>query len=207
MAQDNVHRLQDTFLEHLQRKKTPVTIFLNNGVRLQGTVVGFDAFCVLLENNGQQQIVYKHAITTTLPAAAVDLQDKSGPVEKIPAAKPARVIMPSNFRRSRAATSREHAANIPAAVSTGATNMVRRIASSRSKDRSSYRARSTPATSPSCIRAQADRNTDAASVPCSATTASAASTGSDARVSAARRWRRANRLPRSRTSIASTARA
>jgi len=98
MAQDNVHRLQDTFLEHLQRKRTLVTIFLNNGVRLQGTVVGFDAFCVLLENNGQQQIVYKHAITTTLPAAAVDLQDKSGPVEKIPAAKPALIV---ERRRSR----------------------------------------------------------------------------------------------------------
>jgi host factor-I protein len=97
MAQDNVHRLQDTFLEHLQRKKTPVTIFLSNGVRLQGTIVGFDAFCVLLENNGQQQIVYKHAITTTLPAAAVDLQDKSGPVEKIPA-RPALIV---ERRRSR----------------------------------------------------------------------------------------------------------
>jgi host factor-I protein len=97
MAQDNVHRLQDTFLEHLQRKKTPVTIFLSNGVRLQGAIVGFDAFCVLLENNGQQQIVYKHAITTTLPAAAVDLQDMSGPVEKIPA-RPALIV---ERRRSR----------------------------------------------------------------------------------------------------------
>jgi host factor-I protein len=92
MASDNIHRLQDTFLEHLQRKRTAVTIFLSNGVRLQGIIVGFDAFCVLLENNGHQQIVYKHAITTTLPAAAVDLQDKSGPVEKIPASKPALIV-------------------------------------------------------------------------------------------------------------------
>jgi host factor-I protein len=98
MAQDNVHRLQDTFLEHLQRKRTPVTIFLANGVRLQGIVVGYDAFCVLLDCNGHQQIVYKHAVTTTVPAAAVDLQDKSGPVETIRAAKPALIV---ERRRSR----------------------------------------------------------------------------------------------------------
>jgi host factor-I protein len=92
MAQDNIHRLQDTFLEHLQRKRTPVTIFLSNGVRLQGIVADFDAFCVLLESDGRRQIVYKHAITTTSPASAVDLQDKSGPAEKIQAAKPALIV-------------------------------------------------------------------------------------------------------------------
>jgi len=90
MANDNIHRLQDTFLEHLQRKRTPVTVFLSNGVRLQGIVVGFDAFCVLLESDGHRQIVYKHAITTTSPTVAVDLQDKSGPVE-IPK-KPALIV-------------------------------------------------------------------------------------------------------------------
>jgi host factor-I protein len=92
MARDNVHRLQDTFLEHLQRKQTPVTIFLSNGVRLQGIVAGFDAFCVLLDCNGHQQIIYKHAITTTSPGTAVDLQDKSGPTEKIRPAKPALIV-------------------------------------------------------------------------------------------------------------------
>jgi host factor-I protein len=92
MAQDNVHRLQDTFLEHLQRKRAPVTIFLANGVRLQGIVAGYDAFCVLLDCNGHQQIVYKHAITTTVPASAVDLQDKSGPVETIQPKKPTLIV-------------------------------------------------------------------------------------------------------------------
>jgi host factor-I protein len=87
MANDNVHRLQDTFLEHLQRKRTPVTIFLSNGVRLQGIVAGFDAFCVLLDCDGHQQIVYKHAITTTSPGHAVDLQDKSPAVEKVQVVK------------------------------------------------------------------------------------------------------------------------
>src|SRR5262249_54203808 len=101
MAHDNVHRLQDTFLEHLQRKRTPVTVFLSNGVKLRGIVAGFDAFCVLLDCDGHQQIVYKHAITTTSPAHAVDLQDKSGPVENIPAAK--RPLIVERRGRSRVA--------------------------------------------------------------------------------------------------------
>jgi host factor-I protein len=101
MAHDNVHRLQDTFLEHLQRKQTPVTVFLSNGVKLRGRVAGFDAFCVLLDCDGHQQIVYKHAITTTSPAHAVDLQDKSGPVENIPAAK--RPLIVERRSRSRIA--------------------------------------------------------------------------------------------------------
>jgi host factor-I protein len=101
MAHDNVHRLQDTFLEHLQRKRTPVTIFLSNSVRLRGIVAGFDAFCVLLECDGQQQIVYKHAITATSPAYAVDLMDKSGPVEKIQPAK--RELIVERRGRSRVA--------------------------------------------------------------------------------------------------------
>jgi host factor-I protein len=100
MARDNVHRLQDTFLEHLQRKRTPVTVFLSNSVRLKGVVVDFDAFCVLLDCDGQQQIVYKHAITATSPAFAVDLMDKSGPVEKIKPTRPA-VIVERRSSRSR----------------------------------------------------------------------------------------------------------
>ena len=75
MAKDNIHRLQDTFLDHLLRRKIPVTIFLTNGVRLQGVVAGFDAFCVLLERDGEQQIVYKQSITTTVPAYPVDLRE------------------------------------------------------------------------------------------------------------------------------------
>src|SRR5262245_14920104 len=101
MAHDNVRRLQDTFLEHLQRKRTPVKVFLSNGVKLRGIVAGFDAFCVLLDCDGHQQVVYKHAITTTSPAHAVDLQDKSGPVEHIPAAK--RPLIVERRGRSRVA--------------------------------------------------------------------------------------------------------
>ncbi len=76
MTKDNIHRLQDTFLEHLKRKRTPVTVFLADGVKLQGAIVGFDAFCVMLERDGEQQIVYKHSITTTVPMYPVDLRDE-----------------------------------------------------------------------------------------------------------------------------------
>jgi len=88
MAKENLHRLQDTYLDHLLRRKMPVTIFLANGVRLQGVVAGYDAFCVLLERDGEQQIVYKHSITTTVPAYPVDLReepDSAAPPPPFPA--------------------------------------------------------------------------------------------------------------------------
>ncbi len=76
MPKDNIHRLQDTFLDHLKRRRIPVTVFLNNGVRLQGVIASFDAFCILLERDGEQQIVYKHSITTTVPTYPVDLREE-----------------------------------------------------------------------------------------------------------------------------------
>jgi host factor-I protein len=102
MAKDNIHRLQDTFLEHLQRRRTPVTIFLANGVRLQGVVAGFDAFCVLLEREGEQQIVYKHSITTTVPAYPVDLRDDSdspAPPPPPQVSRPALIVERKGSRR------------------------------------------------------------------------------------------------------------
>ena len=81
-----------------------MTIFLANGVRLQGVVAGYDAFCVLLERDGEQQIVYKHSITTTVPAYPVDLREDGDapappapPVAKI--AKPALIVEPKGTRR------------------------------------------------------------------------------------------------------------
>ena len=65
--------LQDAFLTAAQRAREPMTIFLVNGVMLQGTVQNFDQFCVLLERGGQVQIVYKHAMSTLQPAQALDL--------------------------------------------------------------------------------------------------------------------------------------
>lgn len=67
--------LQDTFLNHVRKDKIPVTIFLVNGVKLQGIVSWFDNFCVLLKRDGQSQLVYKHAISTIMPAHPVKLWD------------------------------------------------------------------------------------------------------------------------------------
>lgn len=67
--------LQDTFLNQVRKTKTPVTIFLVNGVKLQGVVSWFDNFCVLLRRDGQSQLVYKHAISTVMPQTPVTLWD------------------------------------------------------------------------------------------------------------------------------------
>jgi host factor-I protein len=73
VAEGKKQGLQDAFLAAAHRQKEPMTIFLVNGVMLQGIVEGFDQFCVLLERGGQVQIVYKHAISTLQPAHALDL--------------------------------------------------------------------------------------------------------------------------------------
>ncbi len=65
--------LQDVFLDAAHRQKEPMTIFLVNGVMLQGIVEGYDQFSILLERGGQVQIVYKHAVSTLQPAHALDL--------------------------------------------------------------------------------------------------------------------------------------
>jgi host factor-I protein len=70
---DKKQNLQDTFLNSVRRSKTPLTIFLVNGVKLQGVVSWFDNFCVLLRRDGQSQLVYKHAISTIMPAQPVQL--------------------------------------------------------------------------------------------------------------------------------------
>jgi len=69
--------LQDTFLNSVRKSKTPLTIFLVNGVKLQGVVSWFDNFCVLLRRDGQSQLVYKHAISTIMPAQPVQLYEPS----------------------------------------------------------------------------------------------------------------------------------
>src|SRR5688500_5149281 len=72
---DKVNNLQDMFLNSLRRSKTPVTMFLVKGVKLQGIITWFDNFSVLLRRNGQAQLIYKHAISTIMPAQPVDLGD------------------------------------------------------------------------------------------------------------------------------------
>ena len=72
---DKTQNLQDTFLNSVRKSKTPLTIFLVNGVKLQGVVSWFDNFCVLLRRDGQSQLVYKHAISTIMPAQPVQLYE------------------------------------------------------------------------------------------------------------------------------------
>ncbi len=67
MAQEKPQNLQDTFLNHVRKQKVPVTVFLVNGVKLQGIVTWFDNFCLLLRRDGMSQLVYKHAISTIMP--------------------------------------------------------------------------------------------------------------------------------------------
>ncbi|MBC6980810.1 MULTISPECIES: RNA chaperone Hfq [unclassified Caulobacter] len=75
MSQDKKQNLQDTFLNSVRKSKTPLTIFLVNGVKLQGVVTWFDNFCVLLRRDGQSQLVYKHAISTIMPSQPVQLYE------------------------------------------------------------------------------------------------------------------------------------
>lgn len=75
MSNEKRQSLQDTFLNSLRKTKTPVTIFLVNGVKLQGVVSWFDSFCVLLRRDGQAQLVYKHAISTIMPAQPIQLYE------------------------------------------------------------------------------------------------------------------------------------
>ncbi len=75
MSGDKKQNLQDAFLNSVRKSRTPLTIFLMNGVKLQGVVTWFDNFCVLLRRDGQVQLVYKHAISTIMPSEPVQLFD------------------------------------------------------------------------------------------------------------------------------------
>jgi host factor-I protein len=72
---DKVNNLQDLFLNGVRRSKTPVTMFLVKGVKLQGIITWFDNFSVLLRRDGQAQLIYKHAISTIMPAHPLDLSE------------------------------------------------------------------------------------------------------------------------------------
>ena len=68
--------LQDVFLNNVRKNKTSVTVFLVNGVKLQGIITWFDNFCILLKRDGHSQLVYKHAISTVMPSAPVQLYEE-----------------------------------------------------------------------------------------------------------------------------------
>jgi len=77
MAAEKNQSVQDVFLNHIRKNKVPVTVFLVNGVKLQGIVTWFDNFSVLLRRDAHSQLVYKHAISTVMPAAPIQLFDPS----------------------------------------------------------------------------------------------------------------------------------
>ena len=78
MSSEKMHNLQDVFLNHVRKQKTSVTVFLVNGVKLQGIITWFDNFCLLLRRDGHSQLVYKHAISTIMPVTPVDLYSEVG---------------------------------------------------------------------------------------------------------------------------------
>ena len=66
--------IQDQLLQQLQKTEAPVTVYLVNGYQLRGKVTGFDSFVLLLDTEGRQQMIYKHAISTITPAKPVELR-------------------------------------------------------------------------------------------------------------------------------------
>ncbi len=72
---DAKQNLQDVFLNYLRKHKTPTTVFLLNGVKLQGIVTWFDNFSLLLRREAHSQLIYKHAISTIMPNDPIQLFD------------------------------------------------------------------------------------------------------------------------------------
>ena len=73
MANEKSQSVQDVFLNSIRKAKMPVTVFLVNGVKLQGIITWFDNFSVLLRRDAHSQLVYKHAISTIMPGAPIQL--------------------------------------------------------------------------------------------------------------------------------------
>lgn len=73
MVSKNNINLQDVFLNQVRKEHIPVTVYLTNGFQLKGTVKGFDNFTVVLDSEGRQQLIYKHAISTISPMKIVSL--------------------------------------------------------------------------------------------------------------------------------------
>ena len=67
--------LQDLFLLRLRQERLPVTVFLMNGFQMRGIITGYDPFVVVLDSDGRQQVIYKHAISTIVPIRSVELRE------------------------------------------------------------------------------------------------------------------------------------
>lgn len=73
---EKVQQLQDKFLNEVRKEKVQVTVFLMNGVKLQGVITWFDSFSILLKRDNLAQLVYKHAISTIMPGQPINLYDE-----------------------------------------------------------------------------------------------------------------------------------
>lgn len=71
------NNLQDIFLTRARKENLPVTLFLINGFQLRGTISGFDCFVVVLDSDGKQQVIYKHAISTIVPMRSISLMEEA----------------------------------------------------------------------------------------------------------------------------------
>ena len=78
MSKDAHINVQDVFLNHIRKSRQPVTVFLTNGVKLQGKLTWFDNFCLTLSRDGITQLVYKHAISTVMPEDAFQVNEILG---------------------------------------------------------------------------------------------------------------------------------
>ena len=83
MSGEKVQNVQDVFLNYVRKNKTSVTVFLVNGVKLQGVISSFDNFSMLLRRDGHVQLVYKHAISTVMPATVIQLYDPAKDEENV----------------------------------------------------------------------------------------------------------------------------
>lgn len=70
--------LQDIFLAKVRKQAVPVTVFLMNGFQLRGTITGFDSFSLVLDSDGRQQFIYKHAVSTLVPLRPLSLREEEG---------------------------------------------------------------------------------------------------------------------------------
>ena len=73
---DKTQNLQDVFLNTARRQHISVTVFLINGVKLQGLITWFDNYSILLKREGHIQLIYKHAVSTIMPANIIDLREQ-----------------------------------------------------------------------------------------------------------------------------------
>ncbi|MFP4098245.1 MAG: RNA chaperone Hfq [Alphaproteobacteria bacterium] len=74
---DKIQNVQDVFLNKIRKERMSVTVFLVNGVKLQGIVTWFDNFCLLLRRDSHVQLIYKHAVSTIMPGGPLNLSEET----------------------------------------------------------------------------------------------------------------------------------